>query len=456
MESYLTNRTSNPDENRMPWFRLMAPCYAGIFLWVGFDQVLAQGTIDKAGFGVLLFGLIVAGLLAFALFYYVPAKLGCETGYSLGIIGSSTFGSKGGWIATGIFTCALQIAWFGAATFFGARLMLISLGRDAQPGTPLFGIVAIVWGFALALVALNGIRLVADIAFILNLFTIVTMLVIVIASADGWQFHSIENPQPLPAFALIIQMVMAFFATAGLAAAGFGRCSRSVKDIFLGGITGIFIPVIFAGTLALFTITCARALDPGIRGYGYIAAVAGLNDVLPGWITLLLAVSCIPASVFFAFAASDSFTVMLPAVRRSHSMMIAASVGAVIALTGLPGDFTVFITILGALSAPICGAVTADYVRSGMKWPHIRPGINYAGYISWALGFLVGIVPVIAESQELRIAAQPAALYSYITGFIFYILLVNVGLKPYRKRVKKWKKADSESKGKTLSPGHLE
>ena len=39
---------------------------------------------------------------------------------------------------------------------------------------------------------------------------------------------------------------------------------------------------------------------------------------------------------------------------------------------------------------PVCGAMAADYLLAGRKWPGPRAGFNPAGWISWIVGFAVG------------------------------------------------------------------
>jgi cytosine permease len=74
--------------------------------------------------------------------------------------------------------------------------------------------------------------------------------------------------------------------------------------------------------------------------------------------------------------------------------------------------------------------MTADYLLSGKRWAGPRLGINWAGYIAWALGFLVGIIPFLPVSQEVQTYSQPVVVYSYIVGFAVYFLLAKAGLEP--------------------------
>src|SRR5688572_4419282 len=98
---YISKASPNPPSNRAPWYVNTAPSYAGIFLWIAFYNSIAAGTIDHAGLGLCLAALAVAGLLSYALFYYAPAMLGMQTGFPLYVVGSSTFGTKGGYAMPG-------------------------------------------------------------------------------------------------------------------------------------------------------------------------------------------------------------------------------------------------------------------------------------------------------------------------------------------------------------------
>jgi cytosine permease len=85
-------------------------------------------------------------------------------------------------------------------------------------------------------------------------------------------------------------------------------------------------------------------------------------------------------------------------------------------------------TIIGASFGPICGAIVADYLLSGKKWAGPREGVNFAGYGAWAVGFFIGILPFLPISEETKPYLQPAAVYSFIAGFLVYIVLAKAGM----------------------------
>ncbi|MGH9536132.1 MAG: cytosine permease, partial [Terriglobales bacterium] len=116
LPGYLAASQPNPATARAPWYKNIAPSYAGIFLWFVFYVGIAAGTLSQASIAVCLVALFVAGLLCFGLYYYAPAMLGMQTGRPLYVVGASTFGANGGYVMPGLLMGVLQIGWFAVAT----------------------------------------------------------------------------------------------------------------------------------------------------------------------------------------------------------------------------------------------------------------------------------------------------------------------------------------------------
>src|SRR5689334_1717798 len=158
LPDYLARITPNPIGNRAPWYVNTAPSYAGVFLWIAFYQSIAQGTIDRAGIGLCIVALAVAGLLSYALYYYSPAMLGMKTGFPLYVVGSSTFGTAGGYLMPGLLMGLLQIGWFAVADYLSTTFILSGLKMDSRPGTLPFAVIAVIWGYLMAYIGVRGIH----------------------------------------------------------------------------------------------------------------------------------------------------------------------------------------------------------------------------------------------------------------------------------------------------------
>jgi cytosine permease len=110
--------------------------------------------------------------------------------------------------------------------------------------------------------------------------------------------------------------------------------------------------------------------------------------------------------------------------------MVGAVIAAVLAITGVAANLVNLFTIIGASFGPICGAIVADYLLSGKKWAGPREGVNFAGYGAWAVGFVIGILPFLPISADVKPYIQPAAVYSFVAGFLVYVALAKAGLQP--------------------------
>jgi cytosine permease len=432
LPGYLAKAVPNPIGNRGPWYANTAPSYAGIFLWIAFYQQMAGKTIAHGSLAVCFAGLAVAGLLCYALYYLVPAMLGMKTGFPLYVVGSSTFGTKGGYIMPGLLMGLLQIGWFAVATYFAADFILKGLGVHSEPKTTPFAVTGVVWGCLMAWVGAKGIQYVAKVSLLLNAIPLLMLAIVFFQTAGGIGQYRIPAGQETPyvAFTAVLAIVIGFFATAGAAGADFGINARNASDVKWGGLVGIALAVLVAGGLPLLSVAGAHGANPSLAGFDYDNVIQSIGGPVASAMFFLFAIASIPPSCFCAFIAGNSFSTMIPGVPRVVSTMAGAAIGIVLAVTGVAANLISFFTIVGASFGPICGAMAADYLLSGQRWAGPREGINFAGYVAWAVGFLVGILPFLPLPAEAKTYAEPAVLYSFLTGFAVYALLAKMGLEP--------------------------
>jgi cytosine permease len=425
LPDYLSKASPNPASNRGPWFSNTAPTYAGIFLWVAFYSQMAEGTLTVAHLRVCLAALVIAAILCYALFYRVPATLGMKTGYPLYVVGSSTFGTKGGY---------LQIGWFAVATYLSSDFILKGLGIVSAPMTPSFIITGALWGLVMASIAAKGIQYVAKVASILNWIPLLMLLIVIAKTAGGIGHHQLAAgavPNDFAAVTTIIAGVIGFFATAGAAGTDFGTNARNDSDVKWGGLVGVGLAILVAGGLPLASVAGAHGLGlVGADKWNYADVVQAIGGSMASVMFFLFAIASIPATCFCSFIAGNSFSTMIPGVPRVSSSMIGAVVGIILAVTGAAANLISFFSIVGASFGPIIGAMTADYMLSGRKWAGPREGINMAGYLAWAVGFIVGILPFLPLPDSIKPYVQPAGLYSFIAGYIVYGIAAKAGLQP--------------------------
>ncbi len=197
--SYLAQAKPNPMGNRAPWYKNTAQSYAGIFLWIAFFDQLGgttggPGALGMANLGVAIMALVCAGALSVVLFYLVPGLLGMKTGLPLYIVGTSTFGTKGGYFLPGIFMGLLQIGWYSVATYYAAGLVLKGIGLggfatsiygEGEQFSIVFVITAVIWGYVFAFLGAKGIQYVARVATFLPLLIILMLIVGAVSALRG-------------------------------------------------------------------------------------------------------------------------------------------------------------------------------------------------------------------------------------------------------------------------------
>jgi cytosine permease len=424
---YIRSASPVPVSERAPWYKNTFPTYFGIFLWVGFYLQLAGPTIGNASVFACLWALLLAGFLCFAFYYYVPAMLGMQTGYSLYVVGASTFGTTGGYLMPGLLMGALQIGWVAVIGSVAGAFIMKGLGKSYSG---LFAVVVLVWIYSLGWIAVKGIHHVGKAAKYVSWVPLVMMLIVFWANKGGISHYTVPQHYTLAGVFNVITIVIGYFATAGAAGADFGMTNRNSADIRLGGILGIVFGILLAGGLAILSVAGYIGRAAGPVNYDYSAAILSVGALAPIMFFLFAAASVIP-TCFSSFIASNSFSTMLPGIPRAISTFAALTVSAILAATGLASNLVGFFSIVGASFGPICGAMAGDYLLSGRRWSGPRRGINWAGYCAWALGFLVGIpdhIPGLPAS--LVKADDPAVLYSFGVGFVVYMVLAVAGLRP--------------------------
>jgi cytosine permease len=441
--SYLALAKPNPWGVRAAWYKNTAQSYAGIFLWIAFfDQLAgkvdAAGALDMAGLGACLLGLVVAGLVAVFLFYYVPGLLGMKTGLPLYIVGTSTFGTKGGYFLPGIFMGLLQIGWYSVATYYAAGLVLKGVGLDQYVSSlygeggqfsAVFVVTAIIWGYLFAFIGALGINYVARVATFFPIIPIAMLIIAVAVAAPHVGQYQPKGTETLPGFLLMVQLVIGFFATAGAVGADFCSNNRDTKDVCWGGIVGIWIPILFAGGLGLITVAGAHGLHPDLRSYRFFEALPAVSPTLGKIMLVLFAIGSVAPACFCSFIIGNSLSTMLGSEKTRIPLTLGgATIGIVLAALGVAGNLESFFGLIGASFGPVIGAMIADYVRSGGKWPGPREGISVPGYVAWLLGFIVGILghPWVGVLPGWHITS----VYSLIVGFIVYFVLAQLGLEP--------------------------
>ncbi|NLH16617.1 MAG: cytosine permease [Phycisphaerae bacterium] len=442
LPDYLKMAKPNPMSNRAPWYKNTAPTYAGIFLWFVFwAPMIAAGSktpspagILSQGVGPALLGLILGAFICHFLFYIVPGMMGMKTGLPLYIVGTSTYGTQGGFLMPGFLMGVLQFGWLGVNAYFAS----LALGPWFGDSVVAQKVIAVLWAAVAAFVGLKGIQYVAKVATYLPLIPVVILLIMLGKTIGG--LGSFDQAKMVAAgtaagatggaldfFGVVassITYIVGFFATAGAAGVDFGTNSRDAKDVQWGGLIGVAGAIIITGGASIliaagaFASTGSYALNTADAGF--MSKVMG-SESAGKWMGLLLAIAAFPPACFSSFIAANSFKTTLPKVNPFVSVGLGAVVSIILAVTGWAGQASDVFGVIGASFGPVCGAMMVDYFLAGKKWAGPRAGWNLAGWISWVVGFAVGMLPLIG------VASYPLApVLAFVVGAVLYFVLASM------------------------------
>jgi len=447
LPSYVTAAKPVPMSQRVPWFKTTAQTYAGIMLWFVFwDKVAGTptsgpGGILAQGLSTAILGVIAGALACHFLSYLAPGLMGMKTGLPLAVVGTSTYGVLGGFLMPGFFMGVLQFGWLAVNAFFSAELLAKCIGFESM--SPVHRALGCVFAIVAALVGLKGIHYVAKVATYLPLIPLVILLILTAKTVSGVDNFkpdmligtaSAAIPSAMTLGLAVVATIVGFFATAGAAGVDIASSNRDAKDVQIGGLVGVVGATIFTGCLALVIV--AGTYGSGLMaGKPVVLTPTGLMDAIMGEkvsniFSLLLAIAAFPPACFSSLIAAESFKNTLPKVHPFISCGIGTVGSIVLVLSGKAGNAAGVFEIIGASFGPICGAMTADYLLAGCKWPGPRAGFNPAGWISWIVGFVVGAWNSLFAGLlhvDFQMPCPPVA--AIIVGFVLYALLSLIGLR---------------------------
>jgi cytosine permease len=430
---YIASAKPNPLSNRAPWFKNTAPTYAGIFLWFVFWDSISNNGLTTAGLLPTLMGIVIGGLICHYLFYLAPGLLGMKTGLPLYVVGSSTFGAAGGFLMPGFLMGLLQFGWLGVNTFFSSQALASGLNAPF-----LFYPLCVIWAAGAAFIGLKGIQYVAKVATYLPIIPLLVLLIgLFLFGGSALSYTPTAASQQsggiFPGILAMIATIVGFFATAGAAGVDFGMNNRDERDVEMGGYVGIIAAIVVTAGISVIAVAGARAQDivgPNVPDSHMMTTALRMR--LPGTlysiIMIGLTLAAFPGACFSSFIAANSFKTVMPKVNPFISVGIGALVSMVLALTKIAADLPSVFNIIGASFGPICGAMAVDYLLAGRRWSGPRAGFNPAGWIAWALGFLVGILPNLNKLVPAIPAVPAAPVAAFLVGAAVYYACAKAGL----------------------------
>ena len=468
--------SKGPGISLKSWKDGIAPAFLALGLNVVYLDRLAPTTLLVGGLAPAIVGAILGGLLAYWCLYYVPAMWGVRTRQSVSVVASSTFGIRGALLVSSMLTVAIHIVWFAVTIEYAAQYSLSGLvscglldaknlasnhrGSWAVP-KPLFLAVAASWSIASAVIGTLAVRLVSAVlsayivfpALVIGALVVWAMPTVVSGPIDTMPFTQGGGR----ALISMVQLIFAFLAAQSLTNIEWGAVTSTERDVRNGGLVGIMLTMPLVAILSLLIVAgslgrtqqtplplgnsrsapmtgrldVARELPaitiPGSRNRGgptlREALLNGLGGRLGGTALLILALAMLGPACTNPFQIAQQLSGLWPGIPRWAWALAGAFATWPLILSGWSKDLESVFGVLGAIAAPVMGAISADFARSQGVWRGPCKGVNVAGYGAWVAG--VGAAAAIAYWGQTMLVTRylPSSVVGFATAFGVYLIL---------------------------------
>ena len=351
-----------------------------------------------------------------------------------------------------------------------------------------------VWATVVALVGLQIVRWIAAIMQYFPIFPAIALAMVAAGTFTGLLTFRPSGIDPATgltvvgdqgirlAFLTTFQWTFAFAALPGITGADWGAASLNLADVRKGGWFGMaFAPTVIA-SLALLAIAgqegrmqeraaptapddfgkatpaIARKLGPGPRvparpvspleatSLARIQPIAastpltfrsaiegGLDRRLAALVLITFGLASLAPACYAAHEFGRRLARVGPWFSKTGWTLLGVVVGWLLIVGGWSSRTDLIFTILGALFAPVAGALVADSTRNAsFESFGPRPRINLVGILAWVLGVGVGLAPLIASGVHFEPMARvpAAALLAFAVAFLTAFGLSRIGLGP--------------------------
>ena len=274
-----------------PWQNGLGPYYIGFFLWVVFFDQLGLRALPVGGVLWAALGAAVAGPLCYLLLFRVPATWGQATGKPLHELAESSFGAAGARWVPGLLTGLAEVVWFSVAVSYATDFTLRGLAevrflddrtfRTVSLGglrlkSPLFLATALFWSVFVGLIGRRFVRLVGAIMYVFPVFPAMLLGGVMFAMLGGLRAFAPTGIDPMGvavpearagvwSMMLVAQLVLGFFAMAGVLAADWGAATTTARDVRVGGWVAVGLAPVVIATISLVAVAGFQGrVDPAI------------------------------------------------------------------------------------------------------------------------------------------------------------------------------------------------
>lgn len=334
-------------------------------------------------------------------------------------IASQVFGKKGAQVVVSLLITVSALGWFGIqANVAGVAVANILAAVNVALPTWL---VSLVIGLLMVMTAMFGIKYVRWLAYVGVPFLVgVTLwgLYVGLSQHNGWV--TMIHYQPTGTMTML-DGVAATVGALALGAVIFGdyaQFSKSRVDVTKAAFWGV-LPMGLLMTLlgAMLTIM--------FKSSDINSLFVAIATPVIGGAALVLATWKINAVNAYSGGIAVSTMFNIPMKYRKLTLLAIGVAGTILAIIGVMNYFTPIMNIMSAMVPPVAGVTGACYWvrhRGDPKAWAPTEGFNKVGIISWAIGAVVGVTPVILTFFPSAPQIVNIPVIGIIVAFVAYLI----------------------------------
>ncbi|SHM90404.1 cytosine permease [Caldanaerovirga acetigignens] len=397
-----------PENERRPWYNI-ALIWAGAMICV--SSLMVGGAIVQ---GMPIFKAIAAGAIGYVIiiiFMTFQGMQGSDLGVPTVVASSSAFGREGARFIISSILAISTIGWFGVQANVAGSAFSQILNLWLGLNVPVW-LSGLIWGIIMLTTAVYGYRALEYLNYIAIPSLIILSIWGLIKVISSYGMTNVINYVPKDNFSwsYAIGLSVGGFAVGGVIAPDFSRYARYRKDAVLSGFIGVLPTGIFLLVVGALLTVVGGTYDITIAvtkiGLGFVGAII---LVLATWTTNTVNAYSGGLAIVNLFKMKNEL--------RPLMTFLAGAIGTLLAVMGILNYFTSFLILLTAGIPPIAGSMIADYwiMKKGDKklWESEISEINWAGIISWALGFIAALFVKVGIS----------AINGIVVAIISYLVL---------------------------------
>ena len=455
----------------MPWYRGIAPAYLTLFIWAPFFDQLWAADLPRFGVWSLVAFALAGSLLCFGL-YFAAASWGWKTRRPLVVLAASTFGAAGSEWLCGIGIAAAGVIWYAVAINFAVDSTLLGLRAcgmitantlapwaswPIEIKSPVFLGTALFWVYitrqAIRLrlpgVVVALMKVYSPIAVLLLFATAVWRLPLLWSPSTRRAAAFAQAPGPhaaAPAFSPgALPMMIGFFALSGLLSADWGAAVKTRRDVVLAGLSGVLATCIASSILSLVVVletttwlgaggNSLSADRPEAMPFSFRWAVFEGRETFPrgaaAAILILFGLETLALAVSSLNKVAEGISTHWPGLTPRGNTVIACLVAVGLVATYQVDRLGPVYTAMGAIFAPMLGAMAGDRWGRTQRGVPLRTRINPAGLLAWATGCAVACASAAVTVLEPASSAwlEQGSIYGLLVSACVYRLLAGVGL----------------------------